>query len=335
MTRSIMAKHAVMGKRSVIEKRSVILRRLCCLGLVLLSLGFIAACADPGSGVEAELGLNAPAATNQPAADSGAAESTTEESVALTQGVSSTANSVWLADLTWTEVADRLAQGVTTVIIPTGGTEQNGPHMALDKHNTVVAHTAEQIALRSGSTLVAPVMAYVPEGDPTIMDNHLRWAGTISVPDATFSAVLEATARSLKGHGFTTIVFLGDSGSSQAAQSASATRLMNEWAGQGITIANMSGYYGANGQTEFLIAQGESQENIGVHAGIRDTSEVLAVAPELIRRENAAASTTPPGQLDARGVDGDPTRASAIYGAELLELKISAGVSELTALRGG
>ena len=35
--------------------------------------------------------------------------------------------SVFLEELTWTEVRDALAAGTTTVIIPTGGTEQNGP----------------------------------------------------------------------------------------------------------------------------------------------------------------------------------------------------------------
>ena len=43
--------------------------------------------------------------------------------------------SVFLEELTWTEVRDAIAGGKTTVIIPTGGTEQNGPHLALGKHN--------------------------------------------------------------------------------------------------------------------------------------------------------------------------------------------------------
>ena len=43
-------------------------------------------------------------------------------------------NSVFLEELTWMEVRDAIAAGKTTVIIPTGGTEQNGPHMVLGKH---------------------------------------------------------------------------------------------------------------------------------------------------------------------------------------------------------
>ena len=43
---------------------------------------------------------------------------------------------VILEELTWTEVRDLIRAGTTTIIVPTGGTEQNGPHMAIGKHNS-------------------------------------------------------------------------------------------------------------------------------------------------------------------------------------------------------
>src|SRR5690349_22468726 len=39
--------------------------------------------------------------------------------------------SVELEALTWTELSDAIKAGATTIIIPAGGTEQSGPHMAL------------------------------------------------------------------------------------------------------------------------------------------------------------------------------------------------------------
>ena len=74
-------------------------------------------------------------------------------------------DTVFLEELTWTEVRDAVAAGTTTIIIPTGGTEQNGPHMVLGKHNYLVRHKAGESARRLGDALVAPVMAYVPEGN--------------------------------------------------------------------------------------------------------------------------------------------------------------------------
>jgi creatinine amidohydrolase len=57
-------------------------------------------------------------------------------------------DTVFLEKLTWDEVRDSIAAGKTTIIIPTGGTEQNGPHMALGKHNVRIAANAELIARR-------------------------------------------------------------------------------------------------------------------------------------------------------------------------------------------
>jgi len=50
-----------------------------------------------------------------------------------------TPDTVLLEELTWTEVRDAIRAGKTTIIIPVGGTEQNGPHMALGKHKSFVS----------------------------------------------------------------------------------------------------------------------------------------------------------------------------------------------------
>ncbi len=123
---------------------------------------------------------------------------------------------VFLEDLTWTEVRDALSVGTTTVIIPTGGTEQNGPHMVLGKHNYLVQYKAGEVARRLGNTLVAPVMAYVPEGDIDPPSGHMRFPGTITTPPEVFEQVLEFAARSLKQHGFLDVALLGDSGGNQS-----------------------------------------------------------------------------------------------------------------------
>src|SRR5678816_3429815 len=98
---------------------------------------------------------------------------------------------VFLEDMTWTELRDAIAAGHTTVIVPVGGTEQSGPHMALGKHNVRARVLAGRIATELGNALVAPVVAYVPEGDVAGTSGHIRFAGTISVPPKAFEAVLE------------------------------------------------------------------------------------------------------------------------------------------------
>ena len=139
-------------------------------------------------------------------------------------------SSVFLEDLTWTELKREVAAGKTTIIVPIGGTEQNGPHMALGKHNARVRALSEKIARELGNAIVAPVIAYVPEGNVDPPSSHMRFPGTITIPDKTFEQVLESAARSFKLHGFRDVVFLGDHVSYQKDLQAVADRLNREWA---------------------------------------------------------------------------------------------------------
>ena len=93
-----------------------------------------------------------------------------------------TPKTVFLEELTWTELQNRVRSGKTTVIVPIGGTEQNGPHIVLGKHNMRVKALSEKIALALGDALVAPVLAYVPEGRLQPPTAHMRFPGTITVP---------------------------------------------------------------------------------------------------------------------------------------------------------
>lgn len=225
--------------------------------------------------------------------------------------------------MTWREVRDRIASGADTVIIPTGGTESNGAHMITGKHNFIVAEAARRIARALGNALVAPTIAYVPEGDIAARTGHMAYAGTFSVPDAVFEALLEAAAASAKAHGSRTIVFLGDSGGNQAPQQAVAKRLSEQWAGDGVVVLNADAYYdGAPGEA-WLRQQGETDATIGSHAGIRDTSELMAIYPEgvdLTRVDHAANETS-----------GDASRATAARGEHLFALRVEAAVAEIRA----
>ena len=62
---------------------------------------------------------------------------------------------VEMKDMTWEDVRGVIAGGATTVIVPTGGIEQNGPHMVLAKHDHIVGHAAKRIASELGRTVVA------------------------------------------------------------------------------------------------------------------------------------------------------------------------------------
>jgi creatinine amidohydrolase len=237
-------------------------------------------------------------------------------------------DSVFVEDLTWTELRDLIQGGWTTIILPTGGTEQNGPHMALGKHNVRVRALSERIARALGNTLVAPVLAYVPEGGLAPPTGHMRFAGTITLGDQPFQSVLESAVRSMRLHGFRDIVLLGDSGPNQAGQRAVAARLTREWAATPVRVHALDEYYRAStdGFREILRARGYGDAEIGVHAGLADTSLMLAIDPRLVRVDRLARD---PGTPAENGVDGDPRRSSAELGRLGVEAIVSRTVQAI------
>ncbi len=138
-------------------------------------------------------------------------------------------NSVWLEELTWMEIRDALRDGKTTAIVSTGGIEQNGPYLAMGKHNYILEATCEGIARKLGNALCAPIVKFVPEGGISEPSGHMRYPGTISVEESTYEALLTDIARSLHAHGFKNIVFIGDSGGNQQGMDAVAKVLNGQW----------------------------------------------------------------------------------------------------------
>ena len=230
--------------------------------------------------------------------------------------------SVFIEELTLTELRDLIATGKTIVIIPIGGTEQNGPHMAIGKHNVRVKLLAGKIAAGLGSALVAPVLPYVPEGRIDPPTRHMRFPGTITVPEDAFEKVIEYAARSFKQHGFRDIVFLGDHGSYQKEEAAVAQRLDREWAATPARVHAILEYYqeSERGFGKLLEAQGYPASEVGTHAGLADTSLMMALDPSLVR-----ADRLKPGEGD----NGDPSRASAALGKLGVDLIVAKTVEAI------
>lgn len=240
------------------------------------------------------------------------------------------ADSVYIEDLSWTELRDRIAGGATTILVPIGGTEQSGPHMALGKHNMRARALARQIAVRLGNTLVAPVIAYVPEGAIEPPAGHMRYSGTISIPDATFEALLEASARSLRRHGFREVVFLGDHGGYQKNEERVAARLNQAWAAApSCRVLALTEYYRVTqtGYIADLKSRGFGDAEIGTHAGLADTALTLALDKSLV---HGAALARRPTEGD--GTRGDPRRATAELGQLGVQRIVDTSVAAIRAL---
>ncbi len=221
--------------------------------------------------------------------------------------------SVLIEELTTQEISQALQSGKTTVLIPIGGTEQNGPHMVLGKHNVRAKVLAGKIAAQLGNALVAPVLAYTPEGNIDPPTEHMGFAGTISISDDAFKSVLLGAARSFQKHGFVNVVLLGDSGNYQKLLTQVADSF-NRQAGKSPTrVHHLLAYYRA-GQTTYvdaLKAKGLSNAEIGTHAGSADTSLAMAVDAALVKPERFAEAVR---LGKSGGTAGDPRASTAAIG---------------------
>jgi len=236
---------------------------------------------------------------------------------ALAPAIAWAAATLRLEDMTTTELREAIGSGKTTILVPIGGTEQNGAHMALGKHNRRALLLSERIAEALGNALVAPVVAYVPEGSVDTAEGHMRFAGTITIPPEAFIVTLESAARSFKLHGFRDIVFLGDHGGYQRDLASAAQRLNRRWASDEARAHALPEYYRAveADYPKLLRARGIADAEIGLHAGLADTALMLALDRTYVRSNRLRT----PGA----GVNGDPQRATPELGQLGVDLIVS------------
>lgn len=258
------------------------------------------------------------------------AEARFQEELAAPRPIAAHA-SVWLEELTWMEVRDALRAGSTTAIVSTGGIEQNGPYLALGKHNYVLQLACEGIARALGDALCAPVIKLVPEGDIDVPSGHMRYPGTLSLRPETFEAVLTDVAKSLAAHGFETVVFIGDSGGNQRGMEAVAERLNAEWTGtRALFVPEFYRYAEVFEYMERELGIVEPTSD-GLHDDFVITSIMMGLDPTTVRYEQRVAA----GKASINGLSIEPVDEVVAVGRQLLQYRIDRTVEAIRAARDG
>lgn len=241
--------------------------------------------------------------------------------------------SLWAEELTWMEIRDLVKAGTTTIIIGTGGVEQNGPYVAGGKHNFVLQTVLPFIARAIPNSLIAPIVKFVPEGriEPA-PGGHMNYPGTISLEAATFEALLTDICRSYKAHGFTDIILLGDSGGNQTGMKNVAEALNKKWAGETARVHFLPEYYDQDrwsydylktlGVTQINKTAGQPEDartdtRNGMHDDIYYESQIAVVDPALIRAEQRRKA----GLLNLHGVDESDVKRLVEIGRKLAEYR--------------
>lgn len=235
-------------------------------------------------------------------------------------------DTVWIEEMTWLEVRDAMKGGKTTVIVPTGGVEQNGPYLATGKHNYVNRATCTAIARKLGNALCAPNVPFVPEGDFEPKTGHMIYPGTISLTEATFQALLTDISTSLKVHGFEHIILIGDSGGNQAGMKAVAANLSSKWAGSKTTIHFIPEYYQYPEAYKWAAANlGWKEVPEGHHDDPTISTIMMTVDPNAVRIKQRIAKN----KASINAIPLAPVEQAVAWGKKLVDYRADVTVAAI------
>ncbi|MED5310935.1 MAG: creatininase family protein [Pseudomonadota bacterium] len=229
--------------------------------------------------------------------------------------------SYWLEELTSMEIRDAIASGTSTVIIATGGIEENGPYVSIGKHNLILQAACPAIAEALGNALCAPTVKFVPEGNIDPPSGAMKYPGSISVSAETYEALLTDIASSLKQAGFSDIVMIGDSGGNQRGMANVASSLGKSWQGEATRIHFIREFYDpgwveTERYTERELGVAQSTDD-GYHDDIWVTAMMMVTDPEQVRYQQRVEA----GLASINGVAITPLVDTIQLGRDMIQFR--------------
>jgi creatinine amidohydrolase len=235
--------------------------------------------------------------------------------------------------LTWPEMNEAIA-AQKLVILPTGSTEQHGPHLPLDVDVFLCESVCLEVGRRAADrVLVLPPISY------GLNLHHIDFPGTVHIEPETFIAFCLNITKSVAYHGFKKILLVNGHGSNTPLVDLIARK----------TVLGTPSLCFATGYYQFLLEAFEPirESKVMAHADEFETSLYLHLAPERVRMDLATEDNDRAGKYVSSdstsryvrfndywgrwtrtGVHGDPTRATAEKGKVLFEAAV-AGLIEL------
>ncbi len=237
------------------------------------------------------------------------------------------ADTVFIEDMTWMEVRDAMQAGKDTVIVATGGIEQNGPYLVAGKHNVVLRATTDAIARKLGNALVAPIVGFVPEGDLDPPTSHMKYPSTVSLTEETYRRLLTDICACYRSHGFRHIVLLGDSGGNIDGMQTVAADLNARWKGSPTRIHFIPEYYNYGDVKQWLEGHGVKQTDENLHDDFAITAIMLTVDPTSVRMKQRIAAN----KFRINGIDLAPVEQTVAWGRKIIDYRAEATVTALRA----
>jgi len=239
-----------------------------------------------------------------------------------------------LKNMTWKE-ADQAPRSCV-VLIPTGSNEQHGPSLPLCTDSLLVTAVAEAVeALTPEKILLTPTLWL------GCSEHHLSFAGSLTNDLDAYSASIVSLVESLIPHGFSKFYVLNGHGGNAAPISIALRRLK---LGHKKLTFGTAGYY--DFCTQLIAETMEGPQKTLRHSDEAETSLVMHVAPELVRKEtlrNDGLATDPPvvglvshfDEVTDEGVMGYATYATPEKGKRIFDRAVEGVSKEIGAIVDG
>jgi len=247
-------------------------------------------------------------------------------------------NTVWLEELTQPEFRDLIKDGYTTVLIMTGGVENNDGNLSMNKHNINNKLLGEMMARKMGKALVAPLVT-LERGNagPTIQPGR---AGPM-LSQATYTALLFDMGNYLRSMGFKEIYYMGDSGGNGRGMQTAADSLTKVYADSPdkVSFKHIAEYYNHTSviqpylQNELKIPEGikigASTGTSGLHEELGIDATMALADPQSIR----FAQRVKAGQAEINGIKFESLKWLQELGRKVAELRVTTTINAITAYR--
>jgi creatinine amidohydrolase len=218
-----------------------------------------------------------------------------------------------LVSLTAEQLAALPDKDRALVIIPAGAIEQHGHHLPLGTDAILVRlwlrHTLPKLPADS-PVYVAPAITYGKSNE------HLGFAGTLTISARTLRRQLLALATDLKALGFRQIAVLNTHGGNSSVIVATLREIQT-------TLGLRAGML----RRHYQPVQSPQEAAFGFHAGEWETSLMLAGAPGLVRMDRAMCEY--PARLDAPGALR-PEGSAAVFAWKTSDLSQSGVMGDAT-----
>lgn len=234
--------------------------------------------------------------------------------------------SMQLAKQSWAQIGEYLARD-DRVLLPIGATEQHGPHLGVGVDYLIAERIAAEIGART-RVLVAPPLAY------GMSQQHLEFAGTLSLRPQTLGAALQDILQSLYRHGFRRVLVVNGHGGNAPALASAATIVQDQFPALRIKAFQ----WWLEPAIAKLVDEALGAQQ-GTHASNHETAFMRAIAPDGVQPERIAPRDAPvvatgefdsPTRFRAKYPDGvmglAPLQADAALGQKLLEASVALGV---------